>query len=177
MVKRASISVLPAMPFQHHRNYYPLLFWLCVVHHIVSKEGSIVLVSRVFWYMELKPGQWKLMIWEVWKGQNVWWWDGCVGCPWRTEGAVRIYATFLVLIVLLMWRGVEDWDGLDIWNVRVWMIGCLLAEGWWWRGRGVGAGVGRRGNSVWGMTWGCLVCILSGLFLEICGGTWFGANV
>ena len=21
------------------------------------------------------------------------------------------------------------------------MIGCLLAEGWWWRGRGVGAGV------------------------------------
>ena len=23
------------------------------------------------------------------------------------------------------------------------MIGCLLAEGWWWRGRGVGAGVGR----------------------------------
>ena len=26
------------------------------------------------------------------------------------------------------------------------MIGCLLAEGWWWRGRGVGAGVGRRGE-------------------------------
>ena len=96
-----------------------LLFWLCVVHHIVSKEGSIVLVSRVFWYMELKPGQWRLMICEVWKGRNVWWWDGCVGCPWRTEGAVRIYATFLVLIVLLMWWGVEDWDGLDIWNVRV----------------------------------------------------------
>ena len=96
-----------------------LLFWLCVVHHIVSKEGSIVLVSRVFWYMELRLGQWRLMIWEVWKGQNVWWWDGCVGCPWRTEGAVRIYATFLVSIVLLMWWDVEDWDGLDIWNVRV----------------------------------------------------------
>ena len=24
----------------------------------------------------------------------------------------------------------EDSDGLDIWSVRVWMIGCLLAEGW-----------------------------------------------
>ena len=36
----------------------------------------------------------------------------------------------------------------DIWNVKVWMIGCLLAEGWWWRGRGVGAGVGRRENNV-----------------------------
>ena len=28
------------------------------------------------------------------------------------------------------------------------MIECLLAEGWWWRERGVGAEVGRRGNSV-----------------------------
>ena len=115
--------------------------------------------------------------WEVWKGQSVWWWDGCVGCPWKTESTVRIYATFLVLIVLLMWWGVEDWDGLDIWSVRVWMIGCLLAEGWWWRWREVGDGVGRHGNSVLGMTWNCLVCILSGLFLGICGGTWFGANV
>ena len=33
-----------------------------MVHRIVSKEGSIVFVSRVFWYMELKPGQWRLMI-------------------------------------------------------------------------------------------------------------------
>ena len=41
---------------------------------------------------------------------------------------------------------------LDIWSVRVWMIGCLLAEGWWWRGREVGDGVGRHGNSVLGMT-------------------------
>ena len=23
----------------------------------------------------------------------------------------------------------------------MWMIGCLLAEGWWWRGREVGDGV------------------------------------
>ena len=151
--------------------------WLCVVHRIVSKEGSIVLVSRVSWYMELKRGQWRLMTWEVWKGQSVWWWDGCVGCPWKTESAVRIYATFLVLIVFLMWWGVEDWDGLDIWSIRVWMIGCLLAEGWWWRVREVGDGVGRHGNSLLGMTWNCLVCILSGLFLGMCGGTWFGANV
>ena len=56
------------------------------------------------------------------------------------------------LIVLLMWWGVEDWDGLDIWSVRVWMIGCLLAEGWWWKGREVGDGVGIHGNSVLGMT-------------------------
>ena len=52
-----------------------------------------------------------------------------------------------------------------------------LNEGWWWRGREVEDGVGRHGNSVLGMTWNCLVCILSGLFLGICGGTWFGANV
>ena len=105
-----------------------------------------------------------LMIWEVWKGHSVWWWDGCVWCPWKTENAVRIYAAFLVLIVLRMWWGVEDWDRLGIWSVRVWMIGCLLAESWWWRGREVGAGVGRHGNSVLGMTWNCSVCILSGLF-------------
>ena len=43
--------------------------------------------------------------------------------------------------------------------------------------RKVGDGVGRHGNSVLGMTWNCLVCILSGLFLGICGGTWLGANV
>ena len=29
IMKRASISVLPAMPFQHHRNYYPFL--LCIM--------------------------------------------------------------------------------------------------------------------------------------------------
>ena len=46
-----------------------------------------------------------------------------------------------------------------------------------WRGREVGDGVGRHGNSVLGMTWNCLVCTLSGLFLGISGGTWFGANV
>ena len=40
-------------------------------------------------------------------------------------------------------RGRLRWFGhLEHENVR--MIGCLLAEGWWWRGRGVGAGVGRR---------------------------------
>ena len=73
-------------------------------------------------------------IWNWNVGNEGWWpeksgkdraYDGemdCVGCPWKTESAVRIYATFLVLIVLLMWRGVEDWDGLDIWSVRVWMI-------------------------------------------------------
>ena len=32
------------------------------------------------------------------------------------------------------------------------IVGCLLAEGWWWRGREVGDGVGRHGNSVLGMT-------------------------
>ena len=66
---------------------------------------------------------------------------------------------------------------INIHKLILMMIGCLLAEGWWWRGREVGAGVGRHGNSVLGMTWNCLVCILSGLFLGICGGTWFGANV
>ena len=106
--------------------------------------------------------------------------DGVIAmfqCRGEREIITWIYGSFLVLIVLLMWWGMEDWDGLGIWSVRVWMIGCLLVEGWWWRRREVGAGVGRHGNSVLGMTWNCLVCILSGLFLGICGGTWFGANV
>ena len=29
----------------------------------------------------------------------------------------------------------------------MWMIGCMLAEGWWWSRREVGDGVGRLGNS------------------------------
>ena len=29
-MKMASISVLPAMPFQHHRNYYPLLLYVTI---------------------------------------------------------------------------------------------------------------------------------------------------
>ena len=53
-----------------------------------------------------------------------------------------------------------------MWNVRVQMIGCLLAEGWWWRG---------QGRKTWEQ------CVrddmkLLGLhsewaFLGICGGT------
>ena len=34
IMKRASISVLPAMPFQHHRNYYPLLLYIEI--HVCS---------------------------------------------------------------------------------------------------------------------------------------------
>ena len=46
------------------------------------------------------------------------------------------------------------------------MIGCLLAEGGWCRERGVGAGVGRRGNS------GKLLGLNSErAILGICGGT------
>ena len=30
IMKKASISVLPAMPFQHHRNYYPLLLYIAI---------------------------------------------------------------------------------------------------------------------------------------------------
>ena len=44
-MKRASISVLPAMPFQHHRNYYtPLLLYfeihvnLLIVVMIVGED-------------------------------------------------------------------------------------------------------------------------------------------
>ena len=37
-------------------------------------------------------------------------------------------------------------------RARLRWFGCLLAEGWWWMRRGVGAGVGRHGNSVLGMT-------------------------
>ena len=51
----------------------------------------------------------------------------------RYPSTVRIYSTFLVLIVLLMWWGMEDWDGLDIWSMSV----CrgLVVEGTRGRGR------------------------------------------
>ena len=68
-------------------------------------------------------------------------------------------------------RGRLRWFGhLERKSVDDWVSACrgLVVEG---------AGVGRCGNSFWGMTWSCLVCILSGLFLGICGETWFGANV
>ena len=72
------------------------------------------------------------------KGQSVWWWDGYVGCPWKTESAVRIYATFLVLIVLLMWWGWRlRWFGhLERKSVDDWVSACrgLVVEGT--RGRG-----------------------------------------
>ena len=117
-----------------------LLFWLCVVHRIVSKEGSIVvLVSRVLWYMELKPGQWKLMIWEVWKGQSVWWWDGCMGCPWKIESAVKIYATLTEIncVAYVIRRERLRWFGhLERKSVDDWVNFCirLVVEGA--RGRG-----------------------------------------
>ena len=63
------------------------------------------------------------------------------------------------------------------WVTKISENACLNKKSWWWRGQEVGDGVGRHGNSVLGMTWNCLVCILSGLFLGICGGTWYGANV
>ena len=60
---------------------------------------------------------------------------------------MRIYATFLVLIGVadVVRRGRLRWFGhLERKSVD---DGCLLAEGWWWRGREVGDGVGRHGNS------------------------------
>ena len=58
----------------------------------------------------------------------------------------------------------ETKDGLGIWSIKVWMIGCLLADGWWWRGRGAEAGVEIHGNSVWG-SWGINLLTLKSLFL------------
>ena len=85
--------------------------------------------------MELKPGQWRLTIWEVWKGQSVWWWDGCVGCPWKIESAVRIYATFLVLpnrVADVARCGRLRWFGhLERKSVDDWVSSCrrLVVEG------------------------------------------------
>ena len=153
------------------------------MHRIVSKDRIYsACVQSVFRYMELKHGQWRLMtLWDshLERTERMHWWDEFAGVSLKDrKRQSRIYASFLVLIVLLMWWGVERlrWFG-HLERKSCGSIGCLLAEGWWWRGREVEDGVGRHGNSVLGMTWNCLVCILSGLFLGICGGTWFGANV
>ena len=66
-------------------------------------------------------------------------------------------------------RGRLRWFGhLERKSVDDWVSSCrrLVVEG-----RGVRAGVGRHGNSVLRMTWNCSVCIQSGLFLGMCGGT------
>ena len=83
--------------------------------------------------MILRPGQWRLRIWKVWRGWNVWWWDGGVECLWKIESAVRICADIWVFNMRLMWWDMTDWDGLDILSVRVRMIECRLAGIWrWW---------------------------------------------
>ena len=33
-----------------------------------------------------------------------------------------------------MWWGMADWSGLDIWSIKVWMIGCRPVEMRWWPG-------------------------------------------
>ena len=42
-------------------------------------------------------------------------------------------------VVNVVKRG--DWGGLDIWSIRVWMIGWRSVEMWWWQGWNVWAGV------------------------------------
>ena len=132
-----------------------LLFWLCVVHRIASKEGSIMLMSRVSWYMELK--RWVMKADDLRSLERterimpvkpyVW------RCCWITESAVRIYTTLLVLSVVHMWWGVErlPWFRHIKRNKCGWLSVCLQRVSWW-RGREVIDGVGRHWNSVLGMT-------------------------
>ena len=49
-MKRASISVLPAMPFQHHRNYCPFILYIVryacplIIEMIV---GMLVKINKI----------------------------------------------------------------------------------------------------------------------------------
>ena len=76
----------------------------------------------------------RIIIHEVWKGQNGWWWDGCAECRWRIGNTVWICTVFWVYRVLMRWWGGVDWGGLGMWNVRVRMIECRPVEMWWWQG-------------------------------------------
>ena len=119
----------------------PTLIWLCVVHRIVSKEGSIVLVSRVSWYMELKRGQWRLMTWEVWKGHlermMVRWMCGVsLKDRKRSEDLYNLLGIDCVADVVR--RGRLRWFGhLERKSVNDWVSACrgLVVEGTRGRGR------------------------------------------
>ena len=122
--------------------------WQPVVHHITSRERFLRSVSKVFWHMELRHGQWRLRICRAWEEQSVWWWDGCVVCLWRIGSAVRSFTVFWVFRAWLRWWGMVNWGGLGMWNVRVEMIGCRPVEMWWWQGWDVRVGAGRLGENV-----------------------------
>ena len=47
---------------------------------------------------------------------------------WRTEGSKCEFVVFWVYRVWQMWWGMADWGGLDIWNIKVWMIWCQPVE-------------------------------------------------
>ena len=104
------------------------------------KEGSIVLAFRVSWYMELKRGQWRLMIWEGWKGQSVWWWDGCVGVSLKDRKRSEDLCIFLGIncVADVVRRGRMRWFGhLEHKSVDDWVSACrrLVVEGTRGRGR------------------------------------------
>ena len=68
-------------------------------------------VSRVCWHRRLKHGQWRLAkVCIVWRGRNVWWWEGWVDCYWRTEGSMWNCTCYWVFTIKEGgWRG-EAWQ-------------------------------------------------------------------
>ena len=79
-------------------------------------------------------------------------WTRCSECGWRGEAR-------------------PNGGGLDIWSMKVWMIGCRPIEMWWWQGWNVGTGTGRLGECMWGMTWNFIGCGLNMQCSGICGWT------
>ena len=138
----------------------------CIIPH---KGKYTRLVSRVHWHMGLKPGRWRKQICIVWRGRNGWQWDGCAGCRSRIGHTVWNCTVFWVYRSWPRWWGRVDWGGLDMWNVKVGLIGCRPVEMWWWRGWDVRVKGGRLGMSVWRMIRRCLVYILNGQCSGICG--------
>ena len=71
--------------------------WQLGVHHTAWRGRYTRLVSRVYWSMWMRPGQWRKQICKVWWGRNGWWWDGCAGCRWEIGIAVWIFLFYSLL--------------------------------------------------------------------------------
>ena len=113
-------------------------------------------VSKVYWHMGLRHGQWRLRICRAWENRAF---DGCVVCLWRSE--MRSFTVFWVIRAWLRWWGMVEWGGLGMWNVME-IIGCWPVEMWWWQGWDVRVGAGRLGENVWRMIWMSWVYTLNG---------------
>ena len=99
---------------------------------LMAQGSSVKLASRREVLFLWGLAQW---MWHQWRGEMVRLWIWQPEDVWisvvfrRLDGTVRVQERWAKY--KFFWMG---WDGLSMWSIGVWMIGCRPVEMWRWQG-------------------------------------------